>query len=94
MPHQPSLSPAGTEAAIGDHCHAVLGCTLLSAEPMAPLKHAFTHYGLTIHPWRCDVSKVADHAAESGSRWLDRDAVLGAAIPKPVLTLMGRLPAG
>ena len=94
MPFQAGRDALGTAAAVRDYCRDALGCTVSSAEPMAPLKHAFTHYGLTIHPWRCDVSELASKAMEPGPRWLERDAAMAAAIPKPVLTLMGRLPAG
>ena len=94
MPFLAGRGTSGTEAAVRDHCLGVLGCAVSSAEPMTPLKHAFTHYGLTIHPWRCEVSNVADHVAGPGARWLDHTSVMAAAIPKPVLTLMGRLAAG
>ena len=67
------------------------GCRLLGTQVQPPLKHAFTHFELTLQPLRCDVERTAFPAAESGWCWLDHSAIERAALPAPIRILLRRL---
>jgi A/G-specific adenine glycosylase len=58
--------------------------------PMTPFSHTFSHFRLEITPQPVHVSKSL-HAEESGRLWLDREEVLGAALPAPVRKLLEKL---
>ncbi|HTM61874.1 MAG TPA: A/G-specific adenine glycosylase [Burkholderiales bacterium] len=57
------------------------------ARALAPIEHGFTHYRLRIFPLLCDVRK------RTAGRWLEIDDAARAALPAPVKSLLGRLPA-
>lgn len=68
---------------------------LALGEPAAPgavppFVHAFTHFRLRIEPYVCDVLQARD-AAVPGARWLRRDEVPDAALPRPVKRLLTAL---
>ena len=58
------------------------------ARALPAIEHGFTHYRLRIYPLLCDVPK------RTGGRWLRIDEAAAAALPAPVRSLLGRLPAG
>ena len=65
-------------------------CAIAHACDLPPLRHGFTHFGLTLHPRR-----VAVHAAarveQPNHVWLTRDDALGAALPAPIKRLLRTL---
>ncbi|MBW7903867.1 MAG: A/G-specific adenine glycosylase [Rhodocyclaceae bacterium] len=65
-----------------------------AAEELPALRHAFTHFRLTLRPWRCRVEPAAPTAADAdGHEWVDLAAHATAALPTPVKKLLARLAA-
>ena len=62
-------------------------------EPMAlaPLRHAFTHFALTLHPVRAAVRAWPARVESPCMRWLTPAAAIDAAVPAPVRTLLRSL---
>ncbi len=63
----------------------------LEAHPLSalpPLRHAFTHYRLHIHPFYLSVGPDTAPAEGAGLLWLDRSDVAGAAVPTPVRKIL------
>ncbi|MBI5137326.1 MAG: A/G-specific adenine glycosylase [Nitrospirae bacterium] len=59
------------------------GLTVAVATPLAPVRHAFTHRRVTLHPFHCRAA--ADAVAPRfhvDHRWLAGDAVAGLALPR------------
>lgn len=66
------------------------GLTLESAEALPPLRHAFTHFRLTLEPIFCLVSKTSN-AAEAGMEWVDLAKASHAGVPTPIRKLLKRV---
>jgi len=66
---------------------ANLGLTLESAQQMASLRHAFTHFRLTLEPVLCLVSKTGI-AAENGMEWVSLARAADAGVPTPIRKLL------
>lgn len=66
---------------------ANLGLTLESAAAMPPLRHAFTHFRLTLEPVLCLVSQ-SGNAAEAGMEWVDFAKASAAGVPTPIRKLL------
>jgi A/G-specific adenine glycosylase len=65
-----------------------------AAEEMPALDHAFTHFRLTLRPWRCRVETPMPAAADiAGHEWIDLGAHTRAALPTPVKKLLAQLVA-
>lgn len=62
-----------------------------TATPLAPFRHAFTHFTLEVVPWRIDVRSRSTLACEPGTTWLALDEVAAAALPSPVKKLLAAL---
>ncbi len=60
------------------------GLEALSRFTLPPLRHAFTHYRLHIHPLLLSVGRDQGPADGAGLLWLDRADVEHAAVPTPV----------
>ena len=60
---------------------------------LAPMEHGFTHFRLRIQPVLCEGGKKISRAEAPGRLWLDVADAVSAAVPAPVRTLLGRLPA-
>jgi A/G-specific adenine glycosylase len=60
------------------------------AHDLPPLRHGFTHFGLTLHPRRVRVRETT-RAEQPGHVWLTRDDALGAALPAPIRKLLQAL---
>ena len=60
---------------------------------LAPMEHGFTHFRLHIQPVLCEIGKTASRAEAPGCLWIDVGEAAAAAVPAPVRTLLGRLPA-
>ncbi len=69
------------------------GMEALFQSALPPLRHAFTHYRLHIHPIFLSVDRHHGTADGAGLLWLDRGEVAQAAVPTPVrkiLELLGQ----
>ena len=64
------------------------GCRLLGTQALPPVRHAFTHFRVTIHALRCDVASSSCPVGESGWEWLPRERVASAALPTPIRKLL------
>ena len=60
---------------------------------LPPLRHGFTHFGLTLHPQLIDVASSPAAHESDGRVWLTRDDALNAALPAPIKRLLRSLPA-
>lgn len=61
------------------------------AVPLAPVRHAFTHFRLTLEAQRCEVSGSALH--DPRWRWADAAAWDELGLPAPIRRLLDDLPA-
>jgi A/G-specific adenine glycosylase len=69
------------------------GMEALFQSALPPLRHAFTHYRLYIHPFFLSVGRHRSPAEDAGQLWLDREDIAQAAVPTPVrkiLKLLGQ----
>jgi len=82
-----SLPELSVDADVAACVRARYDCTIVEIGDLPPLRHGFTHFGLTLHPRHLRVSGDA-HAAEPGHVWLSRDDALGAALPAPIKRLL------
>lgn len=64
------------------------GCRLLGTQALPPVRHAFTHFRLTIHALRCEVASNCCQVGEGGCEWLPRERVASAALPTPIRKLL------
>jgi A/G-specific adenine glycosylase len=82
------LSLPELPAAVGPAEHAAkLGCRLLSARPLPPVSHAFTHFLLRLDPLLCRVEPLVQ-AAEPAGRWLAESDWASAGLPAPIRRLL------
>jgi len=58
---------------------------------LEPFTHTFTHFKLHITPLRIQLARKPLQLRQAGTVWLDVEEALGAAIPTPVRTLLGKL---
>jgi A/G-specific adenine glycosylase len=63
--------------------------TVAETEALLPLEHGFTHYKLTIHPYR--IALKARTQTPDGHVWWDLARIEEAALPAPVKKLLGQL---
>jgi A/G-specific adenine glycosylase len=77
-------------ARIAAICRSRLGAQVSTVEPMAAIRHGFTHFSLDIRPY---LARAVGRRGKPppGSIWMTRDEALGAAIPVPVRRLLGAL---
>ena len=66
---------------------ANLGLNTVSQRSLPPLKHAFTHFRLTLEPVVCEV-ETGSTVAESGRLWVDLDKAAAAGVPTPIRKLI------
>ena len=64
------------------------GCRLLNSCALAPIRHGFTHFQLTMQVLRCDVEVISLQAGEGLREWLPLDDVGAAALPAPIKKLL------
>lgn len=67
-----------------------LGFRVAACEALPVQAHSFTHFRLTIFPWRLDVGRPIT-AAEPGRMWLCLTDLQGAAVPAPVRRILETL---
>jgi A/G-specific adenine glycosylase len=87
-----SLPEAPIDADWNTECLNRFGIRKIKPELLAPFRHGFTHFTLTIQPVLIRIAeKPASRVAEPGSRWLDLSRAHDAALPVPVKRLLGEL---
>ncbi len=67
------------------------GMQALGGEKLETFSHTFTHFKLHITPLKIQLARKSLRVAQAGSVWLDVEEALGAAIPKPVRTMLNRI---
>ena len=67
-----------------------LGLHAESRRDLAPLKHSFTHFRLTLEPVLCIV-KPAPTIGEPGMNWIAIDAAAASGVPTPIRKLIERI---
>lgn len=65
---------------------ARLGLTPLEITPQTPVRHAFTHFRLTLHPWRCAVADATPLAG--GFQWAPAASWDTLGLPAPIRRLL------
>ncbi|MBS0320481.1 MAG: A/G-specific adenine glycosylase [Proteobacteria bacterium] len=83
-----SLPEFAMEASPVDACVARFGVAPAACEPLPPIAHAFTHFALTMHPWRVRLAAGIADAASPATTWLTREDARGAALPAPIKRLL------
>ncbi|HKP64979.1 MAG TPA: NUDIX domain-containing protein, partial [Casimicrobiaceae bacterium] len=78
--------PCGADVAA--HVGIKLAMTPGELRFLPPLTHTFTHFALTMHPVRVQISRAPLEARMPGVEWFPRDAALAAAIPSPIRKLL------
>ena len=58
---------------------------------LAPFEHAFTHFTLSVKPWRMRVPRAARTAAAKAAAWTPLDALDRIALPSPVRRLLASI---
>lgn len=66
---------------------ARLGLNAAQQQPLPPLKHAFTHFRLTLQPVLCRVA-ANPGIGEAGLEWVDLDKAAEAGVPAPIKKLI------
>jgi A/G-specific adenine glycosylase len=61
-------------------------------DALAPIVHGFTHFSLTLHPWRVAVRRWRLRVEAPECVWLTRDDAMSAALPAPIKRLVRDLP--
>lgn len=69
------------------------GCRLLGSRKLAPVRHGFSHFRLTLNVLRADVDVIGPGVAEDGRQWLPLVDVDQAALPAPIKKLLRALTA-
>lgn len=64
------------------------GLRVTPLRPMPPFDHAFTHFRLRVQPLACESVATGVAAEAAGLAWLALDEAAGAALPRPVKTLL------
>jgi len=67
------------------------GCRLLEARELPALRHAFSHFRLTLRPLLCRVERAGDSACERGWEWLAMSGIGSAALPAPIRRILQQL---
>jgi A/G-specific adenine glycosylase len=69
---------------------ARLGLVVERQQPLAPVRHAFTHFRLTLEPVFCLVQPQPG-VGEPGLTWLSLGAAATAGVPAPIRKLIERM---
>jgi A/G-specific adenine glycosylase len=91
---------AAPEALAEDHAAAIAaiacahGATVRGVRALPAFTHAFTHYRLRAQPVLVEVGSVRGSPAPAPGLWLPLSEVAGAALPRPVKTLLTGLVPG
>ena len=82
--------PEGSEANAAEFARRQ-GFRLLETQPLASLKHTFTHFRLDIQAVCCRVGERGGVIAESGWQWLALNEIETAALPTPIRRLIAAM---
>ncbi len=88
-----SLPECGVDADMHAEIRARFGADAEPGVALTPIEHGFTHFALTLHPQRMQVTRWPQRVAEPGTLWIAPVDALGAALPAPIKTLMRKLAA-
>lgn len=77
------VPPEGTPETLAQH----LGLTVHSKKQLPALKHAFTHFRLTLHPVWCEVAPVQALNAP-GNEWIAIERAADAGVPTPIRKIL------
>ncbi|MFO1311004.1 MAG: A/G-specific adenine glycosylase [Burkholderiales bacterium] len=88
-----SMPECGMDEDVGAVARARFAAEVGVRGTMPPIEHGFTHYTLTMHPMRCEVSVWPQAVAQPHSTWLAPNEALQAGIPAPIRKLVLRLQA-
>jgi len=88
-----SLPEMATDAGLVDACRERFGARVLTSRAGPPLRHGFTHFSLTIHPWYVEVAPEARRVGEAAGRWFPVTEALAVGVPVPVRALLEGLDA-
>lgn len=66
---------------------AALGCAVTALTPLPPLRHAFTHFRLTLHPQRGNV-QPANRVMEGPWKWLPQAEIARGPLPTPIRKIL------
>ena len=80
------VPPEGEAAAVLAH----LGLVAERLQPLAPVRHAFTHFRLTLAPIFCRVQPPPG-IGEPGLTWVPLEDAASAGVPAPIRTLIERM---
>jgi len=73
-----------------DHVIARLGLQPESTQALPAMRHAFTHFRLTLEPVLCRVGK-SQAVGEASMTWVDLDKATNAGVPTPIRRLLMRV---
>jgi len=76
---------------IAQICARRFGASVVASAPLPVIEHGFTHFRLSIKPWRMHVTALTPGIAEPGHIWLAREEAMAAAIPSPVKRILANL---
>lgn len=71
-----------------DQVLAARGLTVSERQNLPTLRHAFTHFRLTLQPVLCHLPSQPAMVGESGQVWIALDAAVNAGVPTPIRKLI------
>ena len=86
-----SLPEASLDTDIVAHVAQRFGAAAEAPRPLPPVRHAFTHFELTMHPLRIPILAWPMSLHAPGVDWFGRDAALACALPSPIRRLLRSL---
>lgn len=84
----PEVAPDDDPARVARRSY---GCELADVERLGVLRHGFTHFTLDIEPIVARVTRLLPRAGQPGALWMPLAEAAGAAVPRPVKTLLRAL---
>ena len=78
----------GEIAALADWLASRYGLQATRLSALPPLRHAFTHFTLTICPWLVELDEVPARLEEPAARWADTTALDALPLPTPVRRIL------
>jgi A/G-specific adenine glycosylase len=74
--------PAALVACLTEALHKALNVEVIVGEALSPIRHAYTHFHITLHPFRCRItSGEAQPLGYTEARWVTAAEMLGYAFP-------------
>ena len=67
---------------------SALGCEVADVFELAPVRHAFTHFHLTLRPLLGQARQLCRSGENSGQNWLSHHELTAAPLPAPIRTLL------